>query len=217
MMVSGGGSLPIPLHVWCQCGQVLLVWWQNVETNILFQKNANNYFFKTPLWGTSKIQRLDPKICADSSWLPIYKMVWNFTIGSAVWMLELSKVVCKDFCEFFRRRGRRSRRTLGSILGWLGKGAKKKYFFVNQQFTLAWPRPPLTKSEPPYYVCFSSGPIVALKKMYWPIRPTIYIWTIGIIWSLTAKWRLIIKKYLYFGQKKKKWTTGSFGQTPPPP
>ena len=38
--------------------------------------------------------------------------------------------------------------------------------------------------------------------------------TIGIILSLAAKGRLILKKYLYFGKQKqnKKWTTGSFGK-----
>ena len=32
-----------------------------------------NYFFKTPFWGTSKNRRLDLKVCADSSWLLVFK------------------------------------------------------------------------------------------------------------------------------------------------
>ena len=32
-----------------------------------------NSFFKTPFWGTSKNQRLDLKVCADSSWLLVVK------------------------------------------------------------------------------------------------------------------------------------------------
>ena len=27
----------------------------------------------TPFWGTSKNQRLDPKVCADPSWLLVFK------------------------------------------------------------------------------------------------------------------------------------------------
>ena len=30
-------------------------------------------FFKTPFWGTSKNRRLDLKVCADSSWLLVFK------------------------------------------------------------------------------------------------------------------------------------------------
>ena len=43
-------------------------------TNILFIKTPHITFKKT-FWGTSKNQRLDPKVCADPSWLPISKMV----------------------------------------------------------------------------------------------------------------------------------------------
>ena len=43
-------------------------------TNILFIKTPH-ITFKKPFWGTSKNQRLDPKVCADPSWLPISKMV----------------------------------------------------------------------------------------------------------------------------------------------
>ena len=50
--------------------------------------------------------------------------------------------------------------------------------------------PPLAKSEPPYFVCFSSGPIVALKKLTDPLGHYLCM-TIGIIWSLAAKGRLI--------------------------
>ena len=31
------------------------------------------YFFKTPFWGTSKNRKLDPKVCADLSWLLVFK------------------------------------------------------------------------------------------------------------------------------------------------
>ena len=43
-------------------------------TNILFQK-CHTHFKKKPFWGTAKNWRLDPKVCADISWLPISKMV----------------------------------------------------------------------------------------------------------------------------------------------
>ena len=63
-------------------------------------KKRRKYFFLNPFLGHSKNQRLDLKVCADLSWLPISKMVWNLTIGSAVWMLELSKVGCKDLWRY---------------------------------------------------------------------------------------------------------------------
>ena len=31
------------------------------------------YFFLTPFWGTSKNRRLDLKVCADLSWLLVFK------------------------------------------------------------------------------------------------------------------------------------------------
>ena len=34
----------------------------------------------------------NPKICSERSWLPIFKMVWHFTICSVVWVLELCEV-----------------------------------------------------------------------------------------------------------------------------
>ena len=37
------------------------------------KKCKNIYFFKTPFWGTSKNQRLDLKVCADSSLLLVVK------------------------------------------------------------------------------------------------------------------------------------------------
>ena len=46
----------------------------NVSKNVVKKCKQNN-FFKTPFWGTSKNQRLDPKVCADSSWLLFKKMV----------------------------------------------------------------------------------------------------------------------------------------------
>ena len=36
-------------------------------TNILLQKNAENYFLKNPFWGTFKNWRMDLKVCADLS------------------------------------------------------------------------------------------------------------------------------------------------------
>ena len=36
-------------------------------------KQDKKYFFKTPFWGTSKNRRLDPKVCADPSWLLVFK------------------------------------------------------------------------------------------------------------------------------------------------
>ena len=35
----------------------------------------------------------NPKICSERLWLPILKILWHFTIGSAVWVLELCEVV----------------------------------------------------------------------------------------------------------------------------
>ena len=32
-----------------------------------------NQFFKTPFWGTFKNQRLYLKVCADPSWLLVFK------------------------------------------------------------------------------------------------------------------------------------------------
>ena len=37
------------------------------------KKMQKNSFFKTTFWGTSKNQRLDLKVCADSSWLLVVK------------------------------------------------------------------------------------------------------------------------------------------------
>ena len=37
------------------------------------KKMQKNNFFKTPFWGTSKNRRLDLKVCADSSWLLVFK------------------------------------------------------------------------------------------------------------------------------------------------
>ena len=37
------------------------------------KKMQNNNFFKTTFWGTSKNRRLDLKVCADSSWLLVFK------------------------------------------------------------------------------------------------------------------------------------------------
>ena len=40
----------------------------------MWLKNAKQkYFFKTPSWGTSKNWRLDLNVCADSSWLLVFK------------------------------------------------------------------------------------------------------------------------------------------------
>ena len=61
-------STPCVVSVW----QVLLVCWQNVELTFHL-KNAENHFFKTPFWGTSKNRWLDPKICADPSWILVLK------------------------------------------------------------------------------------------------------------------------------------------------
>ena len=46
----------------------------NVSKNVV-KKCKQNHFFKTPFWGTSKNRRLDLKLCADSSWLLVFKMV----------------------------------------------------------------------------------------------------------------------------------------------
>ena len=35
--------------------------------------NVSKNVAKTPFWGTSKNRRLDPKVCADSSWLLVFK------------------------------------------------------------------------------------------------------------------------------------------------
>ena len=61
-------------------------------------------FFKNPFWDPFQNRKPDPKVCGERTWLPIYKMVWHLTIGSAAWMLELSKVGCEDFV-FWRRGG----------------------------------------------------------------------------------------------------------------
>ena len=39
-------------------------------------------------------------------------MVWHLTIGSAVWMLELSKVGCEDVASFSEEEQEEERRTL---------------------------------------------------------------------------------------------------------
>ena len=62
----------------------------------------------------------DLKACVERSLLPISKMVWHFTIGSVVWLLEL----CEVFWEKFwwrnsrrrRRRSSRSRKTISYCL-----------------------------------------------------------------------------------------------------
>ena len=90
----------------CDVGAMVVhVWQQNSELK------TPKITFKNTFWGTSKNQILDLKICADLSWLPISKMVWNLTIGSAVWMLELSKVGWEDLrrCGKFFREQERSR------------------------------------------------------------------------------------------------------------
>ena len=62
-------------------------------------------FFKPPFWDPFQNKKPDPKVCGERTWLPIYKMVWHLTIGSVVWMLELSKVCCEDFGKFFGAGG----------------------------------------------------------------------------------------------------------------
>ena len=44
----------------------------NVSKNVV-KKCKKNKNFKTPFWGTSKNRRLDLKVCADSSWLLVFK------------------------------------------------------------------------------------------------------------------------------------------------
>ena len=89
------------------------------------------------------------------------------------------------------------------VIGDKGKVQKKVLFCEPAvHFGLNPPPPSLPKSEPPYFVCFSSGPIVTLKKFTDSLGHYLYI-TIGIIWSLAAKGRFI-KKIPVFWQKKKK-------------
>ena len=64
-----------------------------------WKKISSKIVFLTPFWSPFKNWRPDPKACGQRSWLPISKMVWHFTIGSVVWMLELSKVGCKDLAS----------------------------------------------------------------------------------------------------------------------
>ena len=80
---------------------------------------------------------------------------------------------------------------------------QKKVLFSEPAVHFGLTPPTLTKSEPPYFFFFSSGPTVALKKFTDPLGHYLYM-TIGIIWSLAAKGRLILKKYLYFGKKQNK-------------
>ena len=44
----------------------------NMSKNVV-KKCKKNIFSKTPFWGTSKNRRLDLKVCADSSWLLVFK------------------------------------------------------------------------------------------------------------------------------------------------
>ena len=85
---------------------------REIGTNFHSKKHIYLYIFLKPFWGISKNRRLDPKVCADPPWLPISKMVWHFTIGSAVWMLELSKVGCEDLWRFGKFFGGGERKTL---------------------------------------------------------------------------------------------------------
>ena len=71
------------------------------------ENKSTQSFFKTPFWYPFQNRKPDPKVCGERTWLPIYKMVWHLTIGSAVWMLELSKVGCKDFASFSEEESRR--------------------------------------------------------------------------------------------------------------
>ena len=64
---------------------------------VILSLSKNIFFLKTPFESPLKNWRLYPKVCGEMTWLPIYKMVWHLTISSAVWMLELSKMSCKDF------------------------------------------------------------------------------------------------------------------------
>ena len=64
-MVSGGLFTPYSTL----CGVSLVA---ECGTNILFKK-CQQSLFKTPFWGISKNQWLDPKVCADSSWLLVLK------------------------------------------------------------------------------------------------------------------------------------------------
>ena len=43
----------------------------NVSKHVV--KNFFKNHVKKPFWGTSKNWRLDPKVCADSSWLLVFK------------------------------------------------------------------------------------------------------------------------------------------------
>ena len=69
---------------------------------------------KKNFWDPFQNRKPDPKVCGEWTWLPIYKMVWHLTIGSAVWMLELSKVGCEDFASFSERMRRRRGGHFGS-------------------------------------------------------------------------------------------------------
>ena len=45
------------------------------------------------------IARPDTKLSGERSWIPISKIVWHFTIGSSVWLLELSEVEGEVFMK----------------------------------------------------------------------------------------------------------------------
>ena len=62
------------------------------------------------------------------------------------------------------------------------------------------------------------GIIWCSKGRLWldPLGHYLYM-TIGIIWSLAAKGRLILKKYLYLGKKKKKKSEPLGPSVRPPP
>ena len=98
--------LPISKMVWhfTICSVVWLLELSKVGCEDLAssEKKVFKKFFLNPFWDPFQNRKPDPKVCGERTWLPIYKMVWHLTIGSAVWMLELSKVGCK---VFQRRRG----------------------------------------------------------------------------------------------------------------
>ena len=83
--------------------------WPKNSKNVAYMchEKQNTYqvwglLYPTPFLGPFQTQRQDLKVCGERSWLPISKMVWHFTIGLAVWKLELvlaSRILAKMVCH----------------------------------------------------------------------------------------------------------------------
>ena len=61
-----------------------------------FAENKSKQILKPPFEALSKIRGQIWKVCGERSWIPISEIVWNFTIGSAVWVLDLCEVAGKN-------------------------------------------------------------------------------------------------------------------------